>query len=421
MPKFRYLLKNKNFVFYSIGQSFSQFADRLVQIVLIGFVYKRWPGSTVQLAKIFFFTAIPAFIISPIAGVYIDRWNKKYVMIASDMFRAIMVLTVPIFFIYNQNIVPIYIIIFLIFSSACFFLPARLAIIPELVSKEDILIANSAGSITWILSGIAGFSLGGFLAEWLGIKNSFYLNSAIYSLSAISFLFLVYLSRKNINAVEKISNTLKEKISAKSFIHDFKEGMITVFFDKQIRFVASTFFLLFSMVGALYVVGIVFIQETFNSMTKYIGLYSICIFAGLLTVSYLYGKVGHKLPRAKTILISVIFVGICIDIFTIILSTTKSFFLGGITAFLIGFFVAPIYVTANTIIHESIESRMSGRIFSYIGIIMNLGFLVFMLGSSVLAEYIGKFWILIACGTGFALFGVIGLIAGFDRKLSLSS
>lgn len=421
MPKFRYLLKNKSFVLYSVGQSFSQFADRLVQIVLIGFVYKRWPGSTVQLAKIFFFTAIPAFIISPIAGVYIDRWNKKYVMIASDMFRAIMILTVPVFFINNQNIVPIYMVIFLIFSSACFFLPARLAIIPELVSKEDILIANSAGSITWILSGIAGFSIGGFLAEWLGIQRSFYFNSVVYLLSAISFLLLVYFSRKSIIEIDKKERIKPEKISAKSFIHDFKEGVVKMFADKNIKFVMYTFFLLFSMVGALYVVGIVFIQETLESMTKYIGLYSICIFAGLLMVSYLYGKIGHKLPRAKTILISIILVGICIDIFTIGLNTTKSFFLGGVTAFLIGFFVAPIYVTANTIIHESIENRISGRVFSSIGIIMNLGFLIFMLGSSILAEYIGKFWVLIICGTGFSLFGVIGLLARFDRKFTLSS
>ena len=421
MPKFRYLLKNKSFVLYSVGQSFSQFADRLVQIVLIGFVYKRWPGSTVQLAKIFFFTAIPAFIISPIAGVYIDRWNKKYVMIASDMFRAIMILTVPVFFINNQNIVPIYMVIFLIFSSACFFLPARLAIIPELVSKEDILIANSAGSITWILSGIAGFSIGGFLAEWLGIQRSFYFNSVVYLLSAISFLLLVYFSRKSIIEIDKKERIKPEKISAKSFIHDFKEGVVKMFADKNIKFVMYTFFLLFSMVGALYVVGIVFIQETLESMTKYIGLYSICIFAGLLMVSYLYGKIGHKLPRAKTILISIILVGICIDIFTIGLNTTKSFFLGGVTAFLIGFFVAPIYVTANTIINESIENRISGRVFSSIGIIMNLGFLIFMLGSSILAEYIGKFWVLIICGTGFSLFGVIGLLARFDRKFTLSS
>src|SRR4030042_786140 len=104
MPKFRTLLKNRNFVLYSIGQAFSQFGDRLVQIVLIGFIYKRWPGSTFQLAKLFFFTVIPAFLISPVAGVYIDRWNKRYVMIASDIFRAAAILLIPLFFIYSKNI-----------------------------------------------------------------------------------------------------------------------------------------------------------------------------------------------------------------------------------------------------------------------------------------------------------------------------
>ncbi len=124
MPKFRTLLKNRNFVLYSVGQAFSQFGDRLVQIILIGFVYKRWPGSTFMLAKLFFFTVVPSFFISPIAGVYIDRWNKKYVMIVSDMFRAMAILCIPLFFIHGENIIPIYIIIFFVFASACFFLPA---------------------------------------------------------------------------------------------------------------------------------------------------------------------------------------------------------------------------------------------------------------------------------------------------------
>ena len=422
MPKFRTLLSNKNFVLYSTGQAFSQFADRLVQIVLIGFVYKRWPGSTFQLAKIFFFTVIPAFFISPIAGVYIDRWNKKYVMIASDMLRALMILCIPLFLLQNESIVPIYIAIFFIFASACFFLPARLSVIPTLVPKEKLLLANSASSITWVIAGIAGFSLGGFIAEWVGIKTSLYINALVYFLSAVSFLLLV-ISMKEKSFFEKLDPEHKkpDTIFKKSFFYDLKEGVKALFQDKKVKFVATIFFILFSMVGAFYVVVVVFVQETMHSMTKYIGLFSVCIFGGLLLGSYVYGKIGHKLPRAKTVLLSVLSVGILIDVFAMSLKLAGSFPLGGATAFLLGIFAAPIYVTANTIIHESAESNLRGRIFSYIGIIMNLGFLIFMLITSILAEYIDRFWILIVFGSVFAIFGLVSLLAGFDKSSIFSS
>ena len=422
MPQFRTLFRNRNFVFYSVGQAFSQFGDRLVQIVLIGFIYRRWPGSTFQLAKLLFFSVLPSFFVSPIAGVYIDRWNKKYVMIVSDVLRAAAILLIPLFFYFSESAVPVYVIIFFVFASACFFLPARLAVLPSLVSKEDLLLANSASSITWVVSGIAGFSLGGVLAEWIGVRNSLYINSFVYTLSALSFLLLVY-SVKNRNRLTEPEPKLPEikAILKKSFFHDLIEGLKTLFFDKRARFVAYTLFVLSAMSGALYVVIVVFIQETMQSMTKDIGIFGMCLFVGLLIGSYVYGKIGGKLPRVKTIFVSFFLAGAFINIFVIGLKIMRAFWFGSVSAALFGFFVAPIYVSTNTIIHESVESNLRGRIFSSIGIIMNLAFLIFMLISSVLAEHIDRAWILMVCGSAFAIFGIISLVTGFLKGLTFSS
>ena len=422
MPDYRTLLKNRNFVLYSVGQAFSQFGDRLIQIVLIGFVYKRWPGSSFQLAKLFFFTLIPSFFISPIAGVYIDRWNKRYVMIASDVFRAVFILLIPLFFFFYENAIPIYVTIFLVFAAACFFLPARLSIIPKLVPRDDLLIANSASSMTWVVSGIIGFSFGGVLAEWVGIRNSLFVNSAVYVLSAASFLLLVYsMKRRNYSDEPQLTHPRIKTIFRKSFFHDFTEGLKTLFYDKKIRFIAYILFIFSSLMGAMYIVGVVFIQETLESMTKDVGILGMCLFAGLLLGSFIYGKIGNRLPRTKTIFMSIFLSGIFIDVFTIGLEMTKSLWFGSASAFLLGFFVSPIYVAATTIIHESTESNLRGRIFSSIGILMNLGFLVFMFASSMLAEHIDKIWILVACGSGFALFGIISMAVGFLKEFTFSS
>jgi len=411
MSDFAKLLKNKNFVLYSLGQAFSQFGDRLVQIILIGYVYKKWPGSTFQLAKLFFFTVVPSFFISPIAGVYIDRWNRKVVLVLSDLFRGLAVLSIPLFFIYRDSIIPVYAAIFFIFAAACFFLPTRLSVIPNLVSHEELLLANSASAITWVISGIAGFSLGGYLAEWIGIEKSLYINSIFYFLSAASFLIL------NLSGEAK-------KIVKRAFLDDLKIGLKTLFFSRKMKFVMYTFFIFSSLVGACYAVLVVFVQETLHSMTRYVGLLGMCVFLGVFAGSFIYGKIGEKISRGRTVFVSLLLTGISMVVFAIGLKSLESVIFGGMAAFFIGLFLAPAYVTANTIVHESIDTDLRGRIFSSLGIIMNFGFLIFMFFSSYLAEFVDRFWILVLCGSVFALFGLIELIRipkGFLEESTFSS
>ena len=410
MPEYTKLLKNKNFVLYSLGQAFSQFGDRLVQIILIGYVYKRWPGSSFQLAKVFFFTLAPVFIISPIAGVLIDRWNKKYVMVASDLFRGAAIFLIPALFIYRESAVPVYIILFFTFTAACFFLPTRLSVIPNLVEKEDLLLANSACAITWVISGIMGFSLGGILAESIGIQKSLYLNSAIYFLSAASFSFVFFsrspkLSRRN------------------SFFHELITGLKALLLKKKMRFVVGAFFIFSSMMGACYTVLIVFVQETLETMTKYIGALSVCIFVGCLVGSFVFGKVGKRIPRSKAVFLSLFLTGLSMNIFVVGLKLTGSVEIGGAFAFLVGFFLSPAYVTANTIVHETVDGNLRGRIFSSLGIVMNFGFLVFMFLASFLAEFTDRFLILVTCATGFVFFGLISFVfipAGYLEDVTSS-
>ena len=80
MSKFTEVLKNRSFSFLWVGQIISQLGDRLDQMALIGFIYLRAPGSSIEIAKILSFTIIPVFLIGPLAGVYVDRWDRRRTM-----------------------------------------------------------------------------------------------------------------------------------------------------------------------------------------------------------------------------------------------------------------------------------------------------------------------------------------------------
>ncbi len=421
MAKYTELLKNRNFVLYNIGQMVSQFADRLMHIALIGIVYKVAPGSTVQLAKILFFTAIPTFLISPVAGVYVDRFNKKHVLITADIIRSLTVLIIPLFFLRGTSLVPIYCVVFIVFTSACFFLPAKLSIIPELIRKETLLIANSLAMVSWTVAGIIGFTAGAFLIEFSGLKFGLYLNSSIYFTSAIILSYLA--AHKKISAGKlslkemepsfaKASEGLKDLENAikKSFLYDLKDGINYLISHKNARFVAGIFFAFMSVIGSLYVVTIVFIQELTSSMTASIGVFGAFLFLGFLTGSYIYGKAGHTFSRVKAIFFSFILSGFFIILFVLALKIISLFWLGFVFVFLLGISMSPIAISSNTIIHETIDEGMRGRVFSLMGIIMNGGFIVFMFLSSILAEHVDRMWIILACGFIFSFVGVIGYV-----------
>ena len=131
MARFREVLKNRNFFLLWMGQVISQMGDRLDQMALLGFITSRAPGDTLQLAILMSFTILPVFVVGPIAGVYVDRWDRRKTMYVCDFLRGLLVLIIPLYLIDSQkSLWPLYFTVFLLFSLGRFFVPAKLAILP---------------------------------------------------------------------------------------------------------------------------------------------------------------------------------------------------------------------------------------------------------------------------------------------------
>src|SRR3989338_730313 len=126
------ILKKRNFFLLWFGQIIAQFGDRLTQIALVGLVSKA-SASSAHLAVVMSMAIIPVFIISPISGVYIDRWNKRKTLYLCDFLRGIFILLIPLFFLKFHSLIPLYILIFFSFSAGRFFIPAKMAFLPQVV------------------------------------------------------------------------------------------------------------------------------------------------------------------------------------------------------------------------------------------------------------------------------------------------
>src|SRR5262245_20011945 len=97
MQDFIFKKPNQGFVRFWLAQLISQFGDRINQMALVGLIALKNtgnPASPVELAKLLSFTIIPVFIVGPIAGVYVDRWDRRTTLFVCDFMRGLIVLCI---------------------------------------------------------------------------------------------------------------------------------------------------------------------------------------------------------------------------------------------------------------------------------------------------------------------------------------
>ncbi len=403
------ILKKRSFSLLWLGQIVSQFGDRLTQMALIGFVYRIAPHSSLSLAKIMSLAIIPVFILSPVAGVYIDRWNKQRVMWVSDFLRGVFILTIP-FLLGLTSLLFIYVFIFLSFCVGRFFIPAKMAIVPSLVEKKEVFMANSLISTTAMISAILGFGLGGVIVERLGIRSAFIIDATTFFASAF-FISLMRIKEKSWFRPQDIIELSKKAITEvkNSFIFDIKQGVKYLWKEQETKFAVRTFFVLFSCVGALYVVFIVFIQDTLSSATLELGKLAVGAGVGLFLGSLLYGRVAHRFSVKRVINIAMFLASGYLIFFVTLLRVTPSKNFAFFSCFLLGLFAAPIIIAVNGLIHTKSEDEFWGRTFSSLEVVIHFAFLIFMFISSYLAEIFSPFTIILFVGIIIFSFSLVSL------------
>jgi MFS family permease len=384
-------------------------------MALIGLIYKRAPGSAYELAKLFLFVVIPVFVVGPVAGAYTDRWSRKYTMVISDLIRGFLILGI-IFYMKIvptlKPIYPVYIIVFLAFSVARFFVPAKMAIIPDLVAQDKLLEANSLINTTGMIAAALGFGLGGILISLpsVGVKGGLIIDATTFFVSAALILFM---------RLNKPQALIKEDIYAfgrhvkdiivSSVFKEISDGIRYIFTHRKMYFIIALLFFLWSGIGASYVVMIVFIQNVLSNATKYVGILAMLFGAGLFFGSIIYGRFGQRFSKRGAIFLSLSLGGLFLVQFVLLVELFKNIYVAGILSFIFGASISPLMISPNAIVHELIPDELRGRIFSSLEAVMHLAFLIFMFIASISAEFLRPSNILIAVGMVFFGLGIVGI------------
>jgi MFS family permease len=176
------LRHNRPFRLLWYGQVTSQLGDWLDTIALYA-ILLRLTGSAASLATLLVVQALPSVLVGPAAGVLADRLPRKTVLIAADLGRAALVL---LFLLVRDpgQVWLVYLVSFLKFTLSAFFEPAREALVPDVVAREDLVAANGLSGLTWAVLLAGGAALGGVVMDRLGSDLAFVLDSLSFLVSA---------------------------------------------------------------------------------------------------------------------------------------------------------------------------------------------------------------------------------------------
>lgn len=181
---FRELLRsNRNYRFIWIGEVASWLGDWFASIALYTLV-QRLTGSPFALGLVFLTQLVPFALASPLAGLIVDRFDRRRLMITADLVRATIVLGF-LFVRAPEHLPLLYGLVILQVLLTSVFIPARSASIPNITNSRELLTANALSAATWSTLLAAGAALGGFATELLGIRAVFVIDSMSYLVSAI--------------------------------------------------------------------------------------------------------------------------------------------------------------------------------------------------------------------------------------------
>lgn len=144
---------------------------------------KQYSDSEILIGLIIVVKLMSFAVFSPFAGYLSDRFDRRQLMIYCDYGRAIVVLALLL--VTSESMIwVVYVLISLQMMMAAVFEPAKSASIPNITSKEELMIANIISTLSWSVIFTTGMAIGGFATEMLGINAVFILNSLTYLISA---------------------------------------------------------------------------------------------------------------------------------------------------------------------------------------------------------------------------------------------
>jgi MFS family permease len=174
---------NRNYRLLWFGQIVSQFGDWFNSVAVYALLLEL-TGTATSVALMIIVQFLPMAVIGPVAGVVVDRVDRRRLMILMDVLRGVLVLMLLVVHRADQVWLA-YVVMGATVSATAFFEPARTAVIPNITSRADLLTANALSSATWSAMLAIGAGAGGLVTAVFGRDVAFLVNAVSFFASAV--------------------------------------------------------------------------------------------------------------------------------------------------------------------------------------------------------------------------------------------
>ena len=348
-PSYSALLKHRPFAYLWVGQLISQSGDAVFDIALLWLVWAT-TKSTALVGLTQAAVLVPAVLVSPFAGVYVDRTNRRNMMVLSNVAQGAVTAVVSVLYLLNALDFSVLIfLVLLLYSGTQFYRAASNAIVPSIVSRDNLGAANGLFSLTSSANQLVGYTLGGVVIYALGPAVPIAYDSLTFFAAAFLMLFIA----KAYGQARGEGGPGGEN----SFAKDFGEGLTYVrtsrFFLELmllglvINFFATAVFTLLAPYSTVWVHG--------NSSTY--GFFSSAFALGYIVGSVVVGKVNFRAYVGKLVFFGIIAFGGVLVLVGLITTIAAA-----LAAFLsVGVILAIVNVPLNALFQTKIPREMLGR------------------------------------------------------------
>lgn len=210
------LRQNRNYRNIWFGQVVSEVGDYFNAVAVLALIMEK-SGSGLVVSLVFLSRAIPSVLAAPFAGVLLDRMDRKRIMIASDLARAVVALAF-ILTVDESRPYLLYVLSALLAFASPFFTAGRSAILPSIASPDELHAANAVTQTTGWATLTAGALLGGWASHWLGYSGAFVFNAASFLFSAWCVSRIVGVAPRTPAAPRKRKTGRREYIEGLQYI-----------------------------------------------------------------------------------------------------------------------------------------------------------------------------------------------------------
>ena len=382
------VLARPQFTLLVIGQTVSQLGDRLHNMALIALVAAAAEMATtgLEVSKIGFVTLLPT-AFAPVVGALVDRWNKRFTMVACDLFRAIIVVTIPWLYLTLGYIWPVYVVAFFVGLAGIFFNAAKMALIPDLVDPGHLLPANAALTTIGRVATVTGMVGGGLLVGWTiwnrvgweGWEAGFYIDALSYGVSVLTLVGITVLSnaaaRRNggHHPIAESAEVVRREIAHSASDMRTTFGLIKT--HHGLRFVFLMVVVLGALAGSIFNILTAASISVLNAGTQGVGFLGGLLAGGMIVGSLLVGTVGARWDKRWMMVIGCLLMGV----FMMGGSIWFSYAIFLPIAFAGGAVLAPVMVSMDTLLHEWSPRGARALVFSTRDTVLGASFIAFNL------------------------------------------